>query len=81
MGKSIENKDNESETKENENQENKKEGEEKKQEKVEPSKKTNSILFSNINNIYESFNIFIKNLQNLILSLNNDLVLPLDDFI
>ena len=37
MGKSIENKDNESETKENENQENKKEGEEKKQEKVETS--------------------------------------------
>ena len=50
-------------------------------EKNEPEKKTNSFLFSNINNIYESFNVFMKSSQNLIYSIENDLVKPLDDFI
>ena len=78
MGKTFENRDNESETKENNNKEKKKD---KVKDKIQPPKKTNSILFSNINNIYDSFNLFTKNSQNLILSLNNDLVIPLDDFI
>ena len=84
MGKAFQNKDNDAEIKENDNKESIKENEEKKvekEEKNEPPKKTNSILFSSINNIYESFNLFIKNSQNLILSLNNGLVVPLDDFI
>ena len=41
----------------------------------------NSVLFSNINNIYESFNIMIKNSQNLFKSMESVLVKPLDDFI
>ena len=44
-------------------------------------KKENSILFSNINNIYNSFDELMCNIKNLILSLENDLVKPLDDFI
>ena len=60
-----------------ETENNKKQNEEKKQ----PLKRTNSLLFSNINNIYDSFNSLIKNSQNLINSLENDLVKPLDDFI
>jgi hypothetical protein len=68
MGRVYEKKDNTSES-------------ENKNEKNEPIKNTNSFLFSNINNIYESFNVFMKSSQNLISSLENDLVKPLDDFI
>ena len=69
MGKLYENKDNLTENDNNKN------------EKKESEKNTNSFLFSNINNIYESFNVFMKTSQNLISSMENDLVKPLDDFI
>ena len=73
MGKPFEINENETKSKEN----NDKQTEENKQ----TSKKTNSVLFSNINNIYDAFNLLVKNSQTLIYSLENDLVKPLDDFI
>ena len=57
-----------------------KESEDKK-EISEPTTNINSILFSNINNIYESFFSFVKKSKNMISSMENDLVKPLDDFI
>lgn len=54
---------------------------ENKKEKNEPLKNINSFLFSNISYIYESFNVFMKTSQNLMISMENDLVKPLDDFI
>ena len=80
MGKVYENKDKEIENK-NENNKDKKQNEKKEKEKNDNSKKTNSLLFSNINNIYDSFNLLMKNTQTLFFSLQNDLVIPLDDFI
>ena len=55
--------------------------EEEKDKKIDTSKKTNSFLFLSINNIYDSFNSFLNNSNNLMSSMENDLVKPLDDFI
>ena len=54
---------------------------EREKEKDDNQKKSDSLLFSNINNIYNSFDTLINNTKNLDLSLENDLVKPLDDFI
>ena len=50
-------------------------------ENIQPLKILNSFVISNINNFYDSFNLFIKNSQNLMASLETELVSPLDDFI
>ena len=75
MGKIYENKDNEPE-----NNKDKKQFD-KNKENNDSSKKTNSLLFSSINNIYDSFNLLMNNSKSLIVSLQNDLIKPLDDFI
>ena len=54
---------------------------EKKSEENPTLKRTNSIIFSLINNIYDSFGLLMKNSNNLFISLENDLVKPLDEFI
>ena len=87
MGKIYENNDNEKENpkdkeKEREKEKTKEKDKEKEKEKEnDRTKNINSILFSNINNIYESFDLLVKNSQNLVSSIDNDLVKPLDDFI
>ena len=42
---------------------------------------SNSFLFTNINNVYDSFHTFIKETNNSMSSMEKDLVKPLDDFI
>ena len=79
MGKIYENKNNEPENKNEINKD--KIQNDKNKEKNDSFQKTNSLLFSNINNIYDSFNLLMKNTQTLFFSLQNDLVIPLDDFI
>ena len=85
MGKIYENKDNEKENEKEKVKEKEKTKEKSKEKDIEKDKdtvkSTNSILFSNINNIYESFDSLVKNSQNLVSSIDNDLVKPLDDFI
>ena len=55
--------------------------EEIKDQRIDMSKKTDSILFNNINNLYDSFDSFMKNSNNSLLAMENDLAKPLDDFI
>ena len=79
IGKKYEKTDNQKEKdipKDKDNQQNKN-----KEKESTEQKNQNSLLFSNINNIYESFDLLVKNSQNLFLSMSNDLVIPLDDFI
>ena len=78
MGKILENI-NDDDNKENIND--KQDEKENENENKQPLKIFNSFLSSNINNFYDSFNLFIKNSQNLIASLEVELVSPLDDFI
>ena len=66
------------------NRENKKfyeKREEIKDKKIDLTKKTNSFLFLNINNIYNSFESFVNSSNSFINSMENDLTKPLDDFI
>ena len=49
--------------------------------RIDTKKKSTSILFQNINNIYKSFNSFLKESTNHLLAMENDLLKPLDDFI
>ena len=55
--------------------------EELKDKKIDASKNTNSFLFLSINNIYNSFDSFLNKSNNLMSSMENDLLKPLDDFI
>ena len=55
--------------------------EEEKDKKIDTTTKTNSFLFLSINNIYNSFETFVKGINNFISSMENDLAKPLDDFI
>ena len=55
--------------------------EEIKDQRIDMSKKTDSILFNNINNLYDSFDSFMKNSNSSLLSMEKDLAKPLDDFI
>ena len=54
---------------------------EEKDKKIDTSTKTNSFLFIGVNNIYNSFQSFVNNSNNFMLSMENDLIKPLDDFI
>ena len=54
---------------------------EKKEEINQTLKNTNSIIFSYINNIYDSFEQLLKKSNSLFFFLENDLVKPLDEFI
>ena len=78
MGKILENLNND-ENKENIND--KKDEKEIENENTQNLKALNYFVISNINNFYDSFNLFIKNSQNLIASLEIEIVNPLDDFI
>ena len=55
--------------------------EEEKDVKIDTASKTNSFLFLSINNIYNSFETFVKGINNFMSSMENDLKKPLDDFI
>ena len=46
-----------------------------------PLNKINSLLFSDINHIYDSYRMLINNFLNLCVALEKDLIKPLDDFI
>ena len=46
-----------------------------------PLNKINSLLFSDINHIYDSYRMLINNSLNLCVALEKDLIKPLDDFI
>ena len=48
---------------------------------IDTTAKTNSFLFLSINNIYNSFETFVKGINNFMSSMENDLKKPLDDFI
>ena len=78
MGKILENI-NDDDNKENIND--KQDEKENENQTKQPLKIFNSFLISNINNFYDSFSLFIKNSQNLIASLEVELVSPLGDFI
>jgi len=55
--------------------------EEEKDMNIDTTAKTNSFLFLSINNIYNSFETFVKGINNFMSSMENDLKKPLDDFI